>query len=110
MKTSKYHNLIRINLLTWIILAITTGLSIQAKAQSDNKNALLQMIDDDHTTIDAIAGYDEKYKAIFFRSHRLLKCLTKLKSCKKDRKLNSGRLSITTTAMRRQHFMIWPIS
>lgn len=60
MKTSKYHNLVRINLLTWIITAITLGLSMQGKAQSTNKNTLLQMIEEDRTTIDAIAGYDQK--------------------------------------------------
>ncbi|MCX6238111.1 MAG: hypothetical protein NTY07_11255 [Bacteroidia bacterium] len=60
MKTSKYHNLVRINLLTWIITAITLGLSLQSNAQLENKNTLLQMIEEDRTTIDAIAGYDQK--------------------------------------------------
>ena len=62
MKTSKYKNLIRINLLTWIIAAITMGFSVQSNAQSGNKNALLQMIEEDRTTIDAIAGYDENVR------------------------------------------------
>jgi hypothetical protein len=60
MKTSKYHNRISINPLFLVIMAIALGFSTQSSAQSEDKNRLLQMTDEDRTTIDAIAGYDTK--------------------------------------------------
>jgi len=59
MKTSLKYGKIKYNILPFIFLAILMSLSIQGKAQSENQNALLQMIDEDRTTVDAIAGYDE---------------------------------------------------
>lgn len=59
MKTSIKYIKTKYNILPFIFLAILMGLSIHGKAQSENQNALLQMIDDDRTTVDAIAGYDE---------------------------------------------------
>ena len=83
MKTSKYQNLIRINLLTWIILAITLGLSIQGHAQSGSKNTLLQMIDEDRTTIDAIAGYDEKVQSHILQVAQTPEVLNKIEELQK---------------------------
>jgi len=60
MKTSITYRKIKYNLLFFIFSTILMSLSIQGKAQSENQKALLQMIDEDRTTIDAIAGYDEK--------------------------------------------------
>ena len=59
MKTSNQLRKSRYNTLPFILLAILMSFSIQGKAQSENKNALLQMIDEDRTTVDAIAGYDK---------------------------------------------------
>ena len=83
MKTSKYHNLIRINLLIWIVVAITFGLSKQGKAQSENKNTLMQMIDEDHTTIDAIAGYDEKVQSHILQVAQTPEVLDKIEELQK---------------------------
>jgi len=52
--------------------------STQVKAQSENKNALLQMIDDDHTTVDAIAGYDEKIQGHILQVAQTPEVLTKI--------------------------------
>jgi len=60
MKTSLKYGKIKYNILPFIFLAISMSFSIHVKAQSDNQSALLQMIDEDRTTVDAIAGYDEK--------------------------------------------------
>ena len=59
MKTSIKYRKVKYNILPFIFLAILMSLSIHGKAQSENQNALLQMIDEDRTTVDAIAGYDE---------------------------------------------------
>jgi len=59
MKTSIKYQKIKYNILPFIFLAILMSLSIQGNAQSENQTALLQMIDEDRTTVDAIAGYDE---------------------------------------------------
>ena len=60
MKTLKFHNLIQFNLLTWIILSMILSISLPGMGQTGGRNTLLQMIDDDRSTIDAIAGYDQK--------------------------------------------------
>ena len=59
MKTSLKYGKIKYNILPFIFLAILMSLSINGKAQSENQTTLLQMIDEDRTTVDAIAGYDE---------------------------------------------------
>jgi len=66
METSNNQNLIRINLLTWIFLVFAIFVSLQSKAQAGSKNGLLQMIEDDRTTIDAIAGCDRKIQRHIF--------------------------------------------
>jgi len=63
MKTLNQLRKFRHNILSLMALAIIMSFSIQGKAQSENKNALLQMIDGDRTTVDAIAGYDEKVQS-----------------------------------------------
>ena len=83
MKTSKQHRKIRYYIIPLFILAITMGLSIQGKAQSDNKNALLQMIDEDRTTIDAIAGYDEKVQNNILQVAQTPEVLNKMEELQK---------------------------
>ncbi len=63
MKTLNQLRKSTCNILPFIFLGILMSISIQGKAQSENKNALLQMIDEDRTTVDAIAGYDEKVQS-----------------------------------------------
>lgn len=83
MKTSKYHNPIRINLLIWIIVTITLGFSLQSNAQSENKNKLLQMIGEDPTTIDSIAGYDQKVRSNIFQVAKTPEVLNKTEELQK---------------------------
>lgn len=78
MKTSIQHRKIGCNILSLIFLAIIMSFSIQGKAQSDNKNALLQMIDDDRTTVDAIAGYDEKIQGHILQVAQTPEVLSKI--------------------------------
>jgi len=51
---------------------------IQAKAQSESKNALLQMIDEDRTTVDAIAEYDAKIQRDIFQVAQTPEVLNKM--------------------------------
>jgi hypothetical protein len=83
MKNSKYHILIGINLLTWIITAVAPGLSMQSKAQTGNKDSFLQMIDKDRTTIDAIAGYDPKVQGHLLRVAQTPELLNKIEKLQK---------------------------
>ncbi|HZK94612.1 MAG TPA: hypothetical protein VFC67_10425 [Prolixibacteraceae bacterium] len=52
--------------------------SIQGKAQTENKNALLQMIKEDRTTVDAIAGYDEKIQSHILQVAQTPEVLSKI--------------------------------
>ncbi len=63
MKNITQYSLFGLNLLTCLIMAVIMVLSLQSNAQTDNRNRLMQMIEDDPTTIDAIAGYDEKLQS-----------------------------------------------
>ena len=83
MKTSKQHRKIRYNILPLIFLAITMGLSLQGKAQSENKNTLLQMIDQDRTTVDAIAGYDQIIQSHIFQVAKTPEVLNKIEELQK---------------------------
>lgn len=58
MKTNIRYRLISIALGICLAVILSLGTSITVDAQSIEKNSLLRMIDDDHTTIDIIAGYD----------------------------------------------------
>lgn len=60
MKTFNRYNLVRLNLLAWVMMTGAMVLPLQSNAQSEDKNQLLQMITDDRTTVEAIAGYDSK--------------------------------------------------
>ena len=83
MKTSKQHRKIRYYILPIFIIAITMSLSIQGKAQSDNKKTLLQMIDEDRTTVDAIAGYDEKVQNNILQVAQTPEVLNKMEELQK---------------------------
>ena len=67
MKTSKNKQQIGQSLGFLIIVVVLLTVSIQNFAQSGNKNTLLQMIDEDRTTIDAIAGFDKNIQNHIFR-------------------------------------------
>ena len=56
MKTLKPYISIRKSRLTFLSILLILVLSSQGIAQSRNKNSLLQMIDEDRTTMDVIAG------------------------------------------------------
>lgn len=83
MKTYSNHSLIKIKLLTSIILAIMLGLSIQSSAQSGNRNTLLQMIDEDRTTIDAIAGYNQDIQRHILQVAQTPEALNKIEELQK---------------------------
>ena len=83
MKTFKQHRKIRYNILPLIFLAITMGLSLQGKAQSENKNSLLQRIDQDRTTVDAIAGYDQVIQSHIFQVAKTPEVLNKIEELQK---------------------------
>lgn len=83
MKTSKHPNLSRIKLLTLIVMSITLGLSIQSNAQSVSKNTLMQMIEKDRTTIDAIAGCDEKVQSHILKVAQTPELLNKIEELQK---------------------------
>jgi len=78
MKTSIQHRKIRCNILYFIFLAMIMSFSIQGKAQSENKNALLQMIDEDRATVDAIAGYDETIQSHILQVAQTPEVLSKI--------------------------------
>ena len=78
MKTSIQHRKIKYNILPLIFLAIMIGFSVQVKAQSENKNALSQLIDEDRTTVDAIAGYNEKVQINIFQVAQTPEVLDKI--------------------------------
>ncbi len=83
MKTSNQYTKIRSNILPLIFLAITMGISIQGKAQSESKNSLLQMINEDRTTVEAIAGYDEKTQSYIFQVAETPEVLNKVEELQK---------------------------
>lgn len=83
IKIAKRHNLIRINLLTWIIIAFTLSFSIQVNAQSESQNSLLQMIGDDRTTVDAIAGCDKKTQSHILQVAQTPELLNKIEELQK---------------------------
>jgi hypothetical protein len=83
MKTSKYPNMIKKNLLTWIFVTVALGLSLQSKAQSVNKNMFVQMIQKDRTTIDAIAACDEKVQTHILRVAQTPELLNKIEELQK---------------------------
>jgi hypothetical protein len=86
MKTYNNHNPVRVNLLTLVILVIMLGLSIQGTAQSESRNKLLQMIDEDRTTIDAIAGYDQDIQHHILEVAQTPEALNKIEELQKKSK------------------------
>ena len=62
MKTFKPSNSIQINRLLLVITGLMLILSLQSNAQTQSKIRLSQMIDEDRTTIDAIAISDKKIR------------------------------------------------
>ena len=60
MRTFKPSNPIRKNLLHLVIIGLLLCLSLPVTSQTQSKNTFLQMIDEDRTTIDVIAGCDKK--------------------------------------------------
>jgi len=83
MKTIKKHNLIGFNLLTLAMIVITMVLSLQSKAQTENKDSFLQLIGKDRTTIDAIAGYDQKVQSHILRVAQTPELLNKIEELQK---------------------------
>lgn len=83
MKTIKKHNLIGLNFLTLAMIVITMVLSLQSKAQTDNKDSFLQLIGKDRTTIDAIAGYDQKIQSHILRVAQTPELLNKIDELQK---------------------------
>jgi hypothetical protein len=83
MKTIKKNNLIGLNLLTLAMIVITMVLSLQSKAQTDNKDSFLQLIGKDPTTIDAIAGYDQKVQSHILRVAQTPELLNKIEELQK---------------------------
>lgn len=83
MKTIKRHNLIGLNLSTLAMIVITMVLSLQSKAQTENKDSFLQLIDKDHITIDAIAGYDPKVQNHILRVAQTPELLNKIEELQK---------------------------
>lgn len=83
MKTSNHYWKVRYNILPLMFLAIILAISIQGKAQSGTKNTLLQMIDEDRTTIDAIAGYDERIQSHILQVAQTPEVLNKIEELQK---------------------------
>jgi hypothetical protein len=83
MKTFKQDNSIRVNRLNMLILGIMMVLSLQSNAQSPGKNSLLQMIEDDRTTIDIIAGYDKKVQGHILQVAQTPELLNKIEELQK---------------------------
>ena len=83
MKTLRSHNLIGLNLLTLAMIAMSLILSLQSKAQSESKNTLLKMVEDDRSTIDAIAGCDDKIQRNILQLAQTPELLTKIEELQK---------------------------
>jgi len=63
MRTFKQYISIRANRLVLLMIGVILVLSLRSNAQSESQNILLQMIGDDRTTVDAIAGCDKKIQS-----------------------------------------------
>jgi len=83
MQTIKKHSLIGLNLLTRAMIVIAMVLSLQSKAQTENKDFFLQLIGKDRTTIDAIAGYDQKIQSHILRVAQTPELLNKIEELQK---------------------------
>ncbi|HEY3388622.1 MAG TPA: hypothetical protein VGK38_03560 [Prolixibacteraceae bacterium] len=83
MKTFKQHRKIKYITLPLILLAIIMGFSIQGRAQSGSKNELLKMIEDDRTTVDAIAGYDGRVRSDILQVAQTPEVLDKIEELQK---------------------------
>lgn len=71
------------NILSLLFFAMIMSISIQGKAQSDNKDQLLQMIEEDRTTVDAIAGYDAKVQRNILQVVQTPEALDKIQELQK---------------------------
>lgn len=83
MKTSKHQQLTGINHQIIMLLALVLSVSAQSFAQSGSKNALLQMIDEDRTTIDAIAGFDKNVQSHILKVAETPELLSKIEELQK---------------------------
>ncbi len=83
MKTSKHQQLTGINRQIIMLLALILSVSAQSFAQSGSKNALLQMIDEDRTTIDAIAGFDKNIQNHILKVAETPEILSKIEELQK---------------------------
>ena len=83
MKTFNRYNLISLNLLTWLMMTAAMALPLHSNAQSEDKNQLLQMIEDDRATVEAIAGYDEKIQNHILQVAQTPEVLDKLEELQK---------------------------
>jgi hypothetical protein len=84
METSKNQNLISVNLLTWIFLVFTLFVTLQGNAQTGSKNSLLEMIEEDRTTIDAIAGCDKDVQTHILQVAQTPEVLNKIEELQKS--------------------------
>ena len=83
MKTSTHQQLFGINYLIFILLSLILIVPAQSFAQSGSKNALLQMINEDRTTIDAIAGYDKNIQSHILKVAETPEILSKIEELQK---------------------------
>ncbi len=83
MKTYINQNLTGINILPRIILAIMLSLALPGFSQSGDKGKLLQMIEQDRTTLDAIAGYNEDIQRHILQIAQTPEALIKIEELQK---------------------------
>lgn len=83
MKTLKQYHLTIAGRFALLIMGGMLFLSFQCQAQSENKNTLLEMINDDRTTMDAIAGYDKEIQSHVLIVAQTPELLTKMEELQK---------------------------
>jgi len=83
MKTYINQNLTGINILPGIILAVMLSLALPGFSQSGDKGKLLQMIEQDRTTVDAVAGYNEDIQRHILQIAQTPEALNKIEELQK---------------------------
>jgi hypothetical protein len=83
MKTLKQYHLTIAGRFALLMMSGMLFLSFQSHAQSENKNTLLEMITDDRTTMDAIAGYDKEIQSHVLIVAQTPELLTKMEELQK---------------------------
>ncbi|MEI6679247.1 MAG: hypothetical protein WCL21_11610 [Mariniphaga sp.] len=83
MKTLKQYHLTIASRFALLMMSGMLFLSFQSHAQSENKNTLLQMITDDRTTMDAIAGYNKEIQSHVLIVAQTPELLTKMEELQK---------------------------